>query len=53
LKPNQQQVTSIITQTNEIIERIQNVVIEMLRSYDLENNHENPEEQEDNPSVYS
>jgi hypothetical protein len=49
LMPNQLQLTSINTQSNAIIERVHNVVNDMLRSFDLENNHENLEEQEDNP----
>jgi hypothetical protein len=49
LKPNQLQVTTINTQVNAIIERVHKVVNDMLRSFDLENNHENIEEQEDNP----
>jgi hypothetical protein len=44
LKPNQLQVTTIRTQTNAIIERVHKVVNDMLRSFDLENNHENIEE---------
>jgi hypothetical protein len=52
LKPNQLQVTSSITQANAIIERVHKVVNFMLRSFDLENNHENLEEQEDNPFDY-
>jgi hypothetical protein len=35
--------------TSAIIEQVHKVVSEMLRSFDLENNHENREEQEDNP----
>jgi hypothetical protein len=52
LKPNQLQVTTYHPQTNTIIERIHKVVNDMLRSFDLENNHENLEEQEDNPFDY-
>jgi hypothetical protein len=48
LKPNQLQVTTKITQENTIIERVNKVVNDMLRSFDLENNHENLEEQEEN-----
>jgi hypothetical protein len=39
-------------QANSIIERVYKVVNDMLRSFDLENNHENLEEQEDNPCDY-
>jgi hypothetical protein len=54
LKLNQQKVTTIATQANVIIERVHKVVNDMLRSFDLENNHENLEEQEeeDNPFDY-
>jgi uncharacterized protein YaiI (UPF0178 family) len=52
LKSNQLQVTTNITQANAIIERVHKVVNDMPRSFDLENNHENLEEQEDNPSDY-
>jgi hypothetical protein len=48
-KPKQLQVTTHTTQANAIIERVHKVVNDMLRSFDLENNHENLEEQEDNP----
>jgi hypothetical protein len=44
LKPNQLQVTTNITQAYAIIERVQKVVNDMLRSFDLENNHENLDE---------
>jgi hypothetical protein len=45
LKPNQLQVTTYHTQANAIIERVLKVVVvnDMLRSFDLENNHENIE----------
>jgi hypothetical protein len=43
LKPNQLQVTTNRTQANAIIKRVHKVVNEMLRSFDLENNHENLE----------
>jgi hypothetical protein len=46
LKPNQLQVTTSRPQANAII------VNDMLRSFDLENNHENLEEQQDNPFDY-
>jgi hypothetical protein len=52
LKPNQLQVTTNITQANTVIERVHKVVNDMLRSFDLENNHENLEQQEDNPFDY-
>jgi hypothetical protein len=48
LKPNQLQVKTINPQANAIIERVHKIVNDMLRSFDLENNHENLEEQEDN-----
>jgi hypothetical protein len=38
-----------IAQANAIIEQVHKVVNDMLRSFDLENNHETLEEQEDNP----
>jgi hypothetical protein len=52
LKPNQLQVTARRSQANAIIERVHKVVNDMLRSFDLENNHENLEEQEDYPFDY-
>jgi hypothetical protein len=52
LKPNQLQVAIINQQENTIIERVQNVLNDMLRSSDFKNNHENLEEQEDNPFYY-
>jgi hypothetical protein len=52
LKPNQLQFTTINSQANAIIERVHKVVNDMLRSFDLENNHENLEAQEDNPFDY-
>jgi hypothetical protein len=52
LKSNQLQVTTNNTQAIAIIERVHKVVNEMLRSFDLENNHENLEEQEDDPFDY-
>jgi hypothetical protein len=52
-KPNQLQVTTINSQENAIIERVHNAVNDMLRSFDLENNHEHQEQQEDNPFDYS
>jgi hypothetical protein len=45
LKPNQLQVTTQHPQANAIIEQVHKVVNDMLRSFDLENNHENLEEQ--------
>jgi hypothetical protein len=52
LKPNQLQVTINRPQANAIIERIHKVVNDMFRSFDLEHNNENIEEQEDNPFDY-
>jgi hypothetical protein len=52
LKPNQLQVTNFPAQANAIIERVHKVVNDMLRSFDLENNYENLEEQEDDPFDY-
>jgi hypothetical protein len=52
LKPNQLQVTTINPQENSIIQRVQKVVNDMLRSFDLENNHQNREYEEDNPFDY-
>jgi hypothetical protein len=52
LKPNQLQVTTICAQSNAIIERVHKVVNPMLRSFELENNHENLEQQEDNQFDY-
>jgi hypothetical protein len=46
LKLNQLQVTTNLTQANAIIEQVHKVVNEMLRSFDLENNHENIEDQD-------
>jgi hypothetical protein len=45
LKPNQLQVTTYHIQANAIIERMYKVVKDMLRSFDLENNNENLEDQ--------
>jgi hypothetical protein len=50
LKPNQLQVTTYHPQANAIIEQVHKVVNDMLRSFDLENNHENLEK--DNPFDY-
>jgi hypothetical protein len=52
LKPNKLQLTTGRSQANAIIERVHKVVNDMLRSFDLENNHENLETQEDNPFDY-
>jgi hypothetical protein len=49
LKLNRLQVTTTRPQANAIIERVHKVVNDILRSFDLENNHENLETQEDNP----
>jgi hypothetical protein len=43
LKPNQLQVTIQHPQVNAIIERVHKVVNDMIRSFDMENNHENIE----------
>jgi hypothetical protein len=51
-KPNQLQLTTYHPQANAIIEQVHKVVNDMLRSFDLENNHENIEEQQDNPFDY-
>jgi hypothetical protein len=48
LKANQVKVTNIDANANAIIERVHKVVNDMLRSFDLESNHETLEEQEDN-----
>jgi hypothetical protein len=40
LKPNQLQVTTYHPQANAIIERVHKVFNDMLRSFELENNHE-------------
>jgi nitrogenase subunit NifH len=52
LKPNRLQVTTYHPQANAIIERVHTVVNDMLRSFDLENNHESLENYEDNPFDY-
>jgi hypothetical protein len=52
LKPNRLQVTTINPQANAIMERVHKVVNDMLRSFCLENNHENLGQQEDNPFDY-
>jgi hypothetical protein len=52
IKPNHLQVTTHRPQTNAITERVHKVVNDMLRSFDLENNHENLEEQQNNPFDY-
>jgi hypothetical protein len=41
LNPNQLQVTTNSPQANTIIERVHKVIKDILRSFDLENNHEN------------
>jgi hypothetical protein len=53
IKPNQLKITTLHPQANAIIERVHKVN-DMLRSFDLENNHENLETQgqEDNPFDY-
>jgi hypothetical protein len=52
LKPYQLQFTAYHPQENAIIERVHKVVNDMLRSFDLENNHENLETLDDNPFDY-
>jgi hypothetical protein len=52
LKTNQLQVTTNHPQANAIIQRVHKVINDMLRSFDLENNHKNLEEQEDDPFDY-
>jgi hypothetical protein len=52
LKTNQLRVKTNTKQANAIIERVHKVVNDMLRSFDLENNHEHLEEKEDNPFEY-
>jgi hypothetical protein len=52
LKPNQLQVTTNRPQENSIIERVHKVITDMLRSFDLKNNHENLEEQKYNLYEY-
>jgi hypothetical protein len=47
-KPNQLQVITINPQANAIIEQIHKVVNDMLRTFDLENNHENLQDQQNN-----
>jgi hypothetical protein len=44
--------TDLNPQANAIIEGVQKVVNDMLRSFDLENNHKYLEEQENNPFHY-
>jgi hypothetical protein len=51
-KPNQLQLTTYHPQANAIIERVHKVVNDMLRSFDLQNNHENLEKQQNNPFYY-
>jgi hypothetical protein len=52
LKANQLQVTTISIQANAVIERVHKVVNDMLRSFNLENNNENLEQQKENPFDY-
>jgi hypothetical protein len=52
IKAKKLHVTAIITQANAITEPVHKVVNDMLRSFDLENDNENIEEQEDNPFDY-
>jgi hypothetical protein len=44
LKPNQLKITTYHPQANAIIERVHKVINDMLRSFELENKHENLEE---------
>jgi hypothetical protein len=48
LKANQLQVTKYYSPANALIKRVHKVINGMLRSFELENNHENLEEQYDN-----
>jgi hypothetical protein len=52
LKPNQLQFTAYHPQANAIIERVHKIDNYILRSFDLDKNHENLEEQEDNQFDY-
>jgi hypothetical protein len=52
LKLIQLQVTTIKPQANAITESLHKDVNDMLRSFDLKNNHENLEQQEDYPYDY-
>jgi hypothetical protein len=52
IKPMQVQATTYHPHANAIIERLHKVVNGMLRSFDLEINHENLEGQEDNTFDY-
>jgi hypothetical protein len=52
LKPNQLHVTTYHPQANVIIERVHKGVNDMIRSFDLENNHKNIEEQKYYPFDY-
>jgi hypothetical protein len=44
--------TSHNPQANAIIEQVHKNINDMIRTFDLENNHENLEQQEDNPFDY-
>jgi hypothetical protein len=44
MMPKHHQVLSIISKANTIIERVQIVISDILRSFDLESNNENLEE---------
>jgi hypothetical protein len=44
--------TSHNPQADAIIEQVHKFINDILRSFDLENNHENLQEQEDNPFDY-
>jgi hypothetical protein len=52
LNPNQLQITTIHAHANAIIERVHKFFNDMIRSFDLENNHENLESKGDNPFDY-
>jgi hypothetical protein len=52
LKPNQLQNTTNKPQASAITEQVHKVFNEMIRSFDLENNHENIKQQEDYPFDY-
>jgi hypothetical protein len=54
LKPNQLQVTTILYKQMQSLSEYTKLcaVNDMLRSFDLENNHENLEQQEDNTFDY-
>jgi hypothetical protein len=53
LNKNQKQATTIKSQSASIIEKVHKGFNYILRSFDLEKNHETLEGQEDNPFDYS